>query len=113
MRYAMIAALAAATTFGTGTTAVSAPKGCPPGLAKKSVPCVPPGQAKKHSAGKDQYRYRIGDRINEDYIIIRDPNRYGLRTDGTYVQSNDYIYQIDRETREVINLIGAISAVLN
>ena len=45
--------------------ALAGPKGCPPGLAKKSVPCVPPGQARKWVIGKplpaDAAWYRIDD----------------------------------------------------
>jgi hypothetical protein len=77
---------------------------CPPGLAKKNNGCLPPGQAKK---------YGIGDRIDGGYIIIRDPDRYGLDRDQTYYRVGDYVYRVDRETREVLDLIGAIAAVLN
>lgn len=77
---------------------------CPPGLAKKNPPCVPPGQARK---------YDIGDRIDDDYIILRNPGRYGLDRDETYYRVGDSIYRVDRETREVLDLIGAIGAVLD
>ena len=101
-------------------------KGCPPGLAKKSVPCVPPGQAKKaygKHKGYDRYDshdrydhsrapYRRGD-IIDHYIVIRDPGRYGLNPYDTYVQAGGYVFQLDRETREVLNLIGAVTAILN
>ena len=77
---------------------------CPPGLAKKNPPCVPPGQVQK---------YGIGDRIDGGYIIIRDPDRYGLEKGKTYYRVGDYVYRVDRETREVLDLIGAVAAVLN
>lgn len=77
---------------------------CPPGLAKKNPPCVPPGQAKK--------MYGPGDRITHDYILIRDPWRYGL-DDGTYYRVGDYVYRVDRDTREVLDLIGAVARVLD
>lgn len=80
---------------------------CPPGLAKKHNGCQPPGQAKK------QGYYRIGDRINEDYIILRNPGRYGLDRNETYYRVGDQIYRVNRETREVLDLIGAAAAVLN
>ncbi|SDW46473.1 hypothetical protein SAMN05444358_101898 [Ruegeria halocynthiae] len=76
---------------------------CPPGLAKKAVPCVPPGQAKKF--------YRTGDRL-DDYIWIDDPYRYGLRRGGNYVRAGDYVYKIDPETHKVLNLIGAVADIL-
>lgn len=77
---------------------------CPPGLAKKNPPCVPPGQARK---------YGRGDVINEDYWIIRNPGRHGLDPDETYYRVGDYVYRVDRETREVLDLIGAVVRVLN
>ena len=86
--------------------AAAAPKGCPPGLAKKAVPCVPPGQAQKGVP------YRRGD-ILYDYVVVRDPARYGLSRHETYYRSGDYLYRVDRETREVLDLIGAIAAVLD
>lgn len=81
--------------------------GCPPGLAKKSPACVPPGQAKNYE------RFRVGDRLTGDYILIRDPGRYGLDRRGTYYRADGYVIRVDRETREILDLIGAIDAVLN
>ncbi|AHB86024.1 hypothetical protein KQ247_00040 [Ruegeria pomeroyi] len=78
---------------------------CPPGLAKKAVPCVPPGQVKA--------RYGIGDRIERDYFWIDDPYRYGLKQTGYYVRAGDYVYQVDRDTHKVLNLIGAVADILN
>jgi hypothetical protein len=85
------------------------PQGCPPGLAKKSPACVPPGLAKK----QHHDRYRVGDRIDRDYIVIRDPDRYGLDPGQSYYRAGNYVYRVDRETREVLDLIGAIAAVLD
>lgn len=77
---------------------------CPPGLAKKSVPCVPPGQAGK---------YGVGDILPGDYIIIGDPGRYGLRDGGSYVRLGNFVYRINKDTREVLNLIGAVADILD
>lgn len=77
---------------------------CPPGLAKKNPPCVPPGQA---------HRYRRGDVIYGDYWIIRNPGRYGLDPNETYYRAGDYVYRVDRETREVLDLMGAVARVLD
>ena len=77
---------------------------CPPGLAKKAVPCVPPGQVKN--------LYRVGDRIDRDYFWIDDPYRYGLNRGGNYVRAGDYVYRIDPDTRKVLNLIGAVADIL-
>ena len=78
---------------------------CPPGLAKKNPPCVPPGQAKKI--------YGIGDRIVGDYDWIRRPGRYGLDPDETYYRVGDQVYRVDRDTKEVLDLVGAVINVLN
>ncbi len=80
-------------------------KHCPPGLAKKQNGCNPPGQVK--------HRYGIGDRIDHDYIVIRRPGRYGLDPDESYYRVGDYVYRVDRNTRKVLDLIGAVAAVLN
>ena len=80
-------------------------KGCPPGLAKKQNGCLPPGQAKKI--------YGRGDYLTGDYVVIRNPGRYGLDRDETYYRVGDYIYRVDRDTREVLDLIGAVAAILD
>ena len=97
------------------TQPVAAKSNCPPGLAKKAVPCVPPGQAKKsvRSYEHDDYRYGRGDVIRGDYIVIRDPGRYGLDPYGTYYRVGDRVFRVDRETREVLDFIGAAAAILN
>lgn len=77
---------------------------CPPGLAKKNPPCIPPGQAKK---------YARGDYIDRDYQIIGRPQQYGLNRGDTYYRVGDYVYRVDPDTRKVLDLIGAIGAVLN
>jgi len=83
------------------------PKGCPPGLAKKANGCQPPGIAKK------QGLYHRGDRISGDYVILRNPGRHGLDPDETYYRVGDRVYRVDRETREILDLIGAAAAVLD
>ena len=102
--------LATATLLTSPVAVAAGPKDCPPGLAKKGS-CTPPGLAEK-GVERDGVRYNRGERIG-DYIIIRDVDRYGLDRTQTYARSGDYIYRIDRQTREVLNLIGAVSALLN
>lgn len=80
-------------------------KGCPPGLAKKQNGCLPPGQAQKV--------YGRGDVIGGDYIVIGNPGRYGLDPNQSYYRVGDYIYRVDPDTRKVLNLIGAVAAILN
>lgn len=97
-----------------GAPALAGGKGCPPGLAKKSVPCVPPGQAKKGVRYDDRtgeyYRLRVGDRYDHDryrYDRLYDYDAYDLppigRNEG-YYRDGRVVYRIDRETRRVLAL---------
>ena len=97
--------------------APNAAAGCPPGLAKKNPACVPPGQARKAQPNiyreQEHHRYRVGDRVNGDYIVIQNPARYGLDPYGTYYRVDDEINQIQRDTRTILNFIGLASRILN
>ena len=44
---------------------------------------------------------------------MRDPGGYGLDPYGTYYRVDGQVIQVDRETSEVIALIGAVSNILN
>lgn len=93
-----------------GPEAYRAAPGCPPGLAKKHNGCTPPGLAK----AKPQARiWRPGERITTEYVVLRDPARYRLDPRATYWRSGDYLYRVDSQTGKVLNLIGAVSALLN
>ncbi|QRZ12681.1 hypothetical protein JWJ88_03535 [Paracoccus methylovorus] len=86
---------------------------CPPGLAKKNPPCVPPGQARKHVA---RYGNRVGDILRtKDYIVVRDPRRYDLeaRHGWNYYRDDDRIYRVDSETRKVLAVLNLIDAFAN
>lgn len=91
---------------------------CPPGLAKKTPPCVPPGQAKKSAVSDgvtviDGKVIAVGDYITgSDWVLISDPLRLGLR-DGSYVRYNDYIYQVRPDTLQVLALVGLAERILN
>lgn len=122
-----VAALTVA-ALGLPMAASAAPKGCPPGLAKKNAACMAPGQAKKHLDTRDsrhreetrhndhdrhdgdRRQYRAGERISDEYVVVRNPDRYGLAP-GTYYRANDYVYRVDPDTRKVLNVIGALAAL--
>ena len=82
--------------------------GCPPGLAKKSVPCMPPGQAKKI--------YGIGQRLPtgafNPYAYKHIPmdlrTRYTLSPHGTYYYGDGYLYRVDPRTMLVQQAIAAL-----
>lgn len=86
---------------------------CPPGLAKKSPACVPPGQVGKHI----NYGRNIGDILHVgDYVIIRDPARYDLqlREDWRYFRgTDDRVYRVERDTNKVLAVLNLIDAFSN
>jgi hypothetical protein len=84
--------------------------GCPPGLAKKAVPCMPPGQAKK--------LFGIGQRVPLGYrglvrynsLPYRLRSYYGPQLDpySRYVYDNNYIYRVDPRTMLVQQILSAL-----
>lgn len=92
---------------------ISQARHCPPGLAKKNPPCIPPGQAKKYD---DRYGVRIGDTLRiGDYVVIRDPRRLNLETrdDWRYYRDGNRAYRVDRDTRKILSVIDLIDAFTN
>jgi hypothetical protein len=110
MRY-LVAALALLPLLMT-EQAVAKPHGCPPGLAKKSPACVPPGHA-----GKGIRSIREGDYLYDySYHQIRYPDRYGLlppRRGEEYYIVDGRIFSVDQSTYEILDLIGAVAAILD
>lgn len=113
--------LAGAAAFALGGTAAAKPGhghgngaqgygvgGCPPGLAKKAIPCVPPGQAKK--------MYRVGERLPygafSPYAYNRIPydlrRQYRLAPGGNYYYGDGYLYRVDPRTMLVRQVISAL-----
>lgn len=84
--------------------------GCPPGLAKKSPACIPPGQAKK--------LFNIGQRVPLGYrgLLGYDALPYDLRSRyGTgidpysqYIYRDEYLYRVDPKTMVVQQILNAI-----
>ena len=117
---AMIALLALA-PLGSAVDAKSGNNGCPPGLAKKNPRCVPPGLAKKggtyqndrHDWEPRGWGYRVGDVIDRDYVILRRPEIYGLDPYSDYFRVGDYVYRVNRDTRAVLQIIGALAVLLD
>ena len=89
---------------------------CPPGLARKNPPCVPPGQARKGGYDDDD-RYRVGDRFDRDrYDRIRDWDRYRLpplREGEVYYRDGTVVYRVDRDTRAVLQILEGIATLSN
>lgn len=83
-------------------------RACPPGLARKSPACLPPGQARKGLVG----------RIVEwnDVHLIRKPGLYGLAQapDGQrYAIVDGRLVRIDAGTAKVLSVIRAVDAILD
>jgi len=83
--------------------------GCPPGLAKKNPPCVPPGIARQ--------QFAIGQRIPLGYNGLMPYNAlpYDLRSQygglnpyDRYIYDNNYLYQVDPRTMVVQQVLSAI-----
>lgn len=82
---------------------------CPPGLAKKTPACVPPGLAAKGLAPGDMLP-------EDDYNWILNPLDFNLPEIGdgeAYVQIGDFFVKVNRKTAEIINLFDALGQVLN
>jgi hypothetical protein len=80
---------------------------CPPGLAKKNPPCVPPGQVGKS--------YNVGDRYDGDGSWGDDDHRrYGLRRlprGESYYRVGDSFLRVNDETRLVLELITVLTGI--
>lgn len=92
--------------------------GCPPGLAKKNPPCVPPGHAKKGiTADEWQGHAHVGDVIDRGDLIYLDdfvrydlpPLPYGQR----YAVIDNRIIVIDSESYQILQLIRAFTALVD
>jgi hypothetical protein len=81
--------------------------GCPPGLAKKAVPCVPPGQAKKLAVGQvlpNGFASPLG--YNQIPYNVR--NQYGLNPYNNYYYNNGNLYGVDPRTMVIQQAIAAL-----
>ena len=106
----------AAATFGASLPAGAQPADCPPGLAKKTPSCVPPGQAKK-GIGTEEWltRHRVGERADPESV-----NRLGdaFRSDlpplpdgRRYAVIDGMLVALDPESYEILQLIRSAAAV--
>ncbi|MDZ4311881.1 MAG: hypothetical protein U1A24_15155 [Cypionkella sp.] len=92
---------------------------CPPGLAKKSRACIPPGQAKKqarqhHDDHADKVRhhdgrnYRVGDRAPQDCLQVSH-TRYKSLPSGTYCRYDNHLMRIDPKTNAVLSILRVLT----
>ena len=80
--------------------------GCPPGLAKKNPPCMPPGQAKQLFGVGQRVPYGYQGLLGYDALPYNLRSFYGQQLDprARYIYDNNYIYRVDPRTM----LVGAV-----
>lgn len=81
---------------------------CPPGLAKKNPPCVPPGQARQAAVGA------VID-LGSVHLVSR-PGLYGLGEPPKgqrYAVVNGRLMRVDRETGRILSIIRIVDAILD
>ena len=86
--------LVLAATLLQAAPALAKSKHCPPGLAKKSPACVPPGQAKKGVTSEDWKQQRGQEDVSRDNYDDRyDDRGVAILRDGDIVRidGNDYV----------------------
>jgi len=77
--------------------------GCPPGLAKKEVPCMPPGQAKKLGIGS---RVPVGYSLLSYNSLPRTMRaRHSLSVRSRYLYNGRTLYEISPRSRTVTRVI--------
>ena len=84
---------------------------CPPGLAKKNPPCVPPGQARRADE-EVPYPYQIGDHLPDGYRVIFAPPVPDTEDRALYVRIGDTMYRMDRDTGNVLGELGGVADLL-
>ena len=82
--------------------------GCPPGLAKKSPACMPPGHAKKLFRVGQHYNTTLGRRYGFGQIPDSLRNQYNLTPRYRYYYNNGYLYQVNPRTMVVQQVISAL-----
>ena len=114
----LVMTLVATAPLMSAQVAFAESKGCPPGLAKKNPPCVPPGQAKK-GVTTDQWLGRdpIGDVVDRDGLIyLNDFVRYDLSPlpyGQRYAIVDDRIVVIDSQSYQILQLIRVFTELAN
>lgn len=112
----LAATVAAFTLTGAPVLADTVVKACPPGLAKKTPACIPPGQVGK--SWTPDYVYVAGDRLRGDYVLIPEDQWDDLSLspidDGTiYVVIDNQIVRVKQSNFVVVEPIRILENVLN
>lgn len=105
------------TAYPAFTPPAMAQQNCPPGLAKKNPPCVPPGQARQGVTAEEwRNRHAIGDRVrDDDYVYLEDydPNRWNrlppLDSDEAYAVYDGGVIVLSRTSLQILRLIDLLA----
>jgi hypothetical protein len=84
--------------------------GCPPGLAKKNPPCIPPGQAKKLFGIGQQVPLGYNGLLGYNSLPYNLRDYYGRQLDprSRYIYDQNYIYRVDPRTMLVEQILSAL-----
>jgi len=85
--------------------------GCPPGLGKKAVPCMPPGQAKKLFGVGQRVPYGYNGLMGYDSLPYNVRSYYGreLSPNSRYIYDDGYVYRVDPRTMVVEQILSALT----
>jgi hypothetical protein len=85
--------------------------GCPPGLAKKAIPCMPPGQAKKLFGVGQRVPYGYGRLLSYNRLPYSVRAYYGpqLNPYSRYIYNNGYVYRVDPRTMVVEQILSTLA----
>lgn len=82
--------------------------GCPPGLAKKSMGCLPPGRAKKLYNVGQHYPSSYGYPWDYDQIPYEMRREYGFDPNSRYYYGDGYVYRVDPRTMLISQIVNAL-----
>ena len=84
--------------------------GCPPGLAKKTPACVPPGQAKQLFNVGQRVPFGYNGLLGYDALPYDIRSRYAAGIDpySRYIYRDDYLYRVDPRTMVVSEILRTI-----
>ena len=82
--------------------------GCPPGLAKKAIPCIPPGQAKKLYNVGQRFPTGYGSALGYNQIPYDLRSQYGLNPYGNYYYGDGYLYRVNPRTMLIQQVVAAL-----
>jgi hypothetical protein len=82
--------------------------GCPPGLAKKAIPCIPPGQGKKLYNVGQRFPTGYGSALGYNQIPYDLRSQYGLNPYGNYYYGDGYLYRVNPRTMLIQQVVAAL-----